>query len=67
MEERLLCLGDSGGIFNLSSGSGRNIEGSMWLVGGKGGSDKERGVCISLYFSSSTCCIVDSWLIRSRQ
>ena len=59
--------GDSGGVYNLSSGSGSTAGGSVWLIGGKGGLDKERGVSIILDIISSTCCIVDTWLIRSRR
>ena len=59
--------GDSVGVYNLSSGSGSTAGGSVWLIGGKGGLDKERGVSIILDIISSTCCIVDTCLIRSRQ
>jgi len=59
--------GDSGGVSNLSSGLGSTTGGFVWLIGGKGGLDKERGVSITLYIISFTCCIVDTWSIRSRR
>ena len=59
--------GDSRGVFNLSSGSGSTIGESVWFIDGKGRIDKERGVSITLNISSSTCCIVDTWLIRTRR
>ena len=59
--------GDSEGVFNLSSGSGSTIGEYVWFIGGKGILDKERGVSITLDISSSTCYIVDTWLIRSRR
>ena len=58
---------DSGWVFILSSGSGSTIGEYVWFIGGKGGSDKERGVSITLDIISSTCCIVDTWLIRSKR
>jgi len=40
--------GDNGGVYNLSSGSGSIAGEFVWLIRGKGGLDKERGVSIIL-------------------
>ena len=57
----------SGGVSNLPSGSVSTTGEFVWLIDGKGGLDKERGVSITLDTISSTCCIVDTWLIRLRR
>ena len=66
-EDTSIFSDDSGGVSNLPSGSVSTTGGFVWLIGGKGGSDKEIGVSIILDISRSTCCIVDTWLIRSRR